>query len=139
MWPSVTCPYRGGVKKSWNSCDVIYGWPIRYTRLKCTNNNMFTNYFLLHNVWNKVYVSWYYLKHAISVWTCKQDFICDVSVKPTIWKLRVRMFPCHKNASVTWWKRRSGIKGFVRPGCKCDKHVPCDLVDISSINLLFSH
>ena len=25
MWLSVT---RGGVKKSWNSCDVIYGWPL---------------------------------------------------------------------------------------------------------------
>ena len=25
-----TCDKGGGVKKSWNSCDVIYGWPLIY-------------------------------------------------------------------------------------------------------------
>ena len=32
MWPPVT---RGGVKKSWNSCDLIYGWPL--SNKQCSN------------------------------------------------------------------------------------------------------
>ena len=32
---------EGGVKQSWNSCDVIYGWPQRWFYLYCVNTQIY--------------------------------------------------------------------------------------------------
>ena len=29
----------GGVKKSWNSCEVIYGWPLRQVKISNYKSN----------------------------------------------------------------------------------------------------
>ena len=98
MWPPMTRG-GGGVKKSWNSCDVIYGWPL--IGFSCDTSGVDRTIF-------PFILTWYYgIYNSANINLRKEGF----KARTVFWSKLAR--PCWSNYYLIYITSERGMRGEV--------------------------